>query len=143
LNFFPDVVFKFATILHVGVVTEVENFLYFCEVSGPLCKLHLLPQSVEQFSPHFGHLSSDGVHELREADEIGALFIENVEDMIDFGVSDVDSLIFDDLLELLVVEKGISVKVSIFHCFLEQQEAFGAFGRQALLYSQDDRFDIS
>lgn len=47
--------------------------------------------------------------------------------MVDLGVCNIDTLIFDDLLELFVVKEGVSVQVSIFQSFFEQQEAFGSF----------------
>ena len=112
LNFLPDVFLVLAAVLNVGVVAEVDYLLNFSEIGGLLRQSDLIPEPIQELLPVFRHFAPDGEDELREADEVGALLIENVENMVDFSIGDVDSLLFDYLLELLVVEKGIPVNIS-------------------------------
>ena len=112
LDFLPDVFLVLAAILDVGVVAEVDYLLNFSEIGGLLRQSDLVPEPIKELLPVFRHFAPDGEDELGEADEVGALLIENVENMVDFSIGDVDSLLFDYLLELLVVEEGVSVNIS-------------------------------
>ena len=63
----------------------------------------MIPKAVEEFFSVLGHFAPEGEHELRETYQVCALFVEYIEDHIDFGVCYIDSLIFYYLLELLVI----------------------------------------
>lgn len=91
------------------MVSEVDCFLDLSEVCCLLCHFYLVPKTIKELFSVFRHFASQSEDELRKTDQIGALLIKYVENMIDFCIGDIDSLLLDDLLELLIVEKSISV----------------------------------
>jgi len=103
LNLLPYVLLMFSAILNIRMISEVENFLYLSKIGGLLWYLHLVPQSIKELLSIFRHFAPKSEDKLGEADQVGALFVKNGEDMIDFGVCYINSLLFYHLLELLVV----------------------------------------
>ena len=112
LDLLPNVFLVLATVLNVGVVAEIDYLLNFSEVCGLLRQPDLVPEPIQEFLPILRHFSPDGEDELGEADEVGALLIENVENVVDFSVGNVDPLLFDNLLKLLIVEERVPVNIS-------------------------------
>ena len=63
--------------------------------------------------------------------------------MIDFCIGYVYSLFFDHLSKFLIVEESVFIKVSMLECLFKKEKAFRTFGSKTLLYTQNDRLDIS
>ena len=112
LDLLPNVFLVLATVLNVGVVAEVDHLLNFSEVGGLLRQPDLVPEPIQKLLPILGHFAPDGEDKLGKADEVGALLVEDVENVVDFSVGNVDSLLFYNLLKLLVVEERVPVNVS-------------------------------
>ena len=83
-------------------INEIQILLDPTKTSSLLCQMDLTPESINDLSPRLRHLPSQRKHEFRETNEISALFIENIEDMVNLSVRDVNSLVLNHLLKLLI-----------------------------------------
>ena len=68
LNFFPDIVLIFSSILNVGMISEIESFLYFTKICGLFWYFYLMPKSIKKLFSVLWHFASNCENEFRETD---------------------------------------------------------------------------
>ena len=119
LDFLPDIILVFSSILYIRMISKVESFLYFTKICCFFGYFHLTPQSIKKLLSVLWHFASNRENKFRETDKICTLFIEYVENMIYLCVCDVYPLLFYYLLEFFIVEKCVFVSICSFHCFLK------------------------
>ena len=143
LHLLPNVFFVFAGILNIRMVSKVKSLFERAKTGALTLSANLLTQFISKLFSVLRDVASESEHQLRIVDDIQALLIKNIENVVTFSGCYIYSLLSYHAFELVEREKSITIRISSLHCFLKQEESFCSFWGQTLFHSRDDRLDFS
>lgn len=126
VQFFHDIVFKATARTNIGVILGLILIFQMgvgCEVLA--WNFNLLPDTVDELLPVLRNLSTDGIHELWVVHESSSLLVKYFEDHASFRLRDIDTLLLNDLFELVDAHHHVAVDVCCTQRLLEYQVPTG------------------
>jgi hypothetical protein len=109
------------------MVSKVKSLFERAKTGALTLSANLLTQFISKLFSVLRDVASESEHQLRIVDDIQALLIKNIENVVTFSGCYIYSLLSYHAFELVEREKSITIRISSLHCFLKQEESFCSF----------------